>query len=772
MWLCCQIVATRGVSSSKTVCFQPLPGFPGLFPLNVETRQAYIYVNDGEKKLYFKFGPVLDNGEEKAYAGDLICNNINVENEVYWESVSYTDFALDADNNLLDNLSYDAVTEWACVTGGILTLMDECYLSNNNVYELVIAAPAMAEAGGETYEGFQSDPDSLCVWLKCYDLNKTDMTLNDIKSEGYGYHASALLRKIRLAETYINSGDYTTESVNNLKAAVDVAYPVYETDFKDNLAAASDAYEEQINLVQASIDALVLDESAIGDKTELQALVDTAKAMDTAAYTDSSVAALTDAITAAQAVLDKDGAKQTKIDEAKEALQAAIDALVEKEITDYSKNNLPDGEYTLYATMQKAGQPETYSMSNNAIDHNVKLTVATVNGEKQYTLTVDFNGMTIKLGGTAFFGYLKDLSYYDQGYTYNNYGMPVGVRKAVTIETYQTDANGAKIVDDFGTDYPDIMSFPLVPQAINDDYVPLHVFVPIMESISTGSGDQEVLMKLDWSSLKKAETDPCADGHKTEVKNAKAATCTEAGYTGDEVCSVCGETVKQGETIAAKGHTWGEWKVTKAATTSAEGEQKRTCSVCGETETRSIPKLDVKNPFVDVVSGQYYYDPVLWAVNHDPQITNGTDATHFSPMTTCTRGQVVTFLWRAKGCPEPKNTNNPFTDVKASDYYYKAVLWANENGITNGTSATTFSPMDPCTRAHVVTFLWRAENKPAAGSSNPFVDVPDGLYFTDAVLWAVNHAPQITNGTDATHFSPDKPCTRGQVVTFLYRDMA
>ena len=80
--------------------------------------------------------------------------------------------------------------------------------------------------------------------------------------------------------------------------------------------------------------------------------------------------------------------------------------------------------------------------------------------------------------------------------------------------------------------------------------------------------------------------------------------------------------------------------------------------------------------------------------------------------------------------------------------------------------------MDPCTRAHVVTFLWRAENKPAAGSSNPFVDVPDGLYFTDAVLWAVNHAPQITNGTDATHFSPDKPCTRGQVVTFLYRDMA
>ena len=177
-------------------------------------------------------------------------------------------------------------------------------------------------------------------------------------------------------------------------------------------------------------------------------------------------------------------------------------------------------------------------------------------------------------------------------------------------------------------------------------------------------------------------------------------------------------------------------------------------------------------PFVDVAEGAYYYDPVLWAVNHDPQITNGTDATHFSPNRTCTRAQVVTFLWRAMGEPEPTKTDNPFTDVKEGQYYYKAVLWAVENNITTGTSATTFSPDSGCTRGQVVTFLHRAQGTPAPGSSeNPFTDVPEGQYYYDAVLWAVNHSPQITNGTSATTFSPNAICTRGQIVTFLYRSM-
>jgi hypothetical protein len=160
---------------------------------------------------------------------------------------------------------------------------------------------------------------------------------------------------------------------------------------------------------------------------------------------------------------------------------------------------------------------------------------------------------------------------------------------------------------------------------------------------------------------------------------------------------------------------------------------------------------------------------VLWAVEKD--ITKGIDDTHFAPDTTCNRGQVVTFLWRAAGCPEPTSAHNPFTDVQEGKFYYKAVLWAVEMGITNGTSATTFSPNDQCTRGQVATFLWRTLGEPNASSGgNPFTDVKEGKFYYDAVLWAVESG--VTNGMDATHFAPNDSCTRGQIVTFLYRALA
>ena len=190
-------------------------------------------------------------------------------------------------------------------------------------------------------------------------------------------------------------------------------------------------------------------------------------------------------------------------------------------------------------------------------------------------------------------------------------------------------------------------------------------------------------------------------------------------------------------------------------------------AACAVTVSKAAPVLE--NPFDDVAEGKFYYDAVLWAVNHEPQVTNGTDATHFSPDATCTRGQVVTFLWRAKGCPEPTKTDNPFEDVTGG-FYYQAVLWAVENGITAGMDATHFGPGEPCTRGQVVTFLWRTEGKPEPTSeNNPFEDVTGGFYYK-AVLWAVEN--KITAGMDATHFAPMNTCTRGQIVTFLYRDLA
>lgn len=177
-----------------------------------------------------------------------------------------------------------------------------------------------------------------------------------------------------------------------------------------------------------------------------------------------------------------------------------------------------------------------------------------------------------------------------------------------------------------------------------------------------------------------------------------------------------------------------------------------------------VQKPEEKDPYGDVSKDSYYYDAVQWASNKG--ITNGVADSVFAPDWVCTRGQIVTFLWRASGSPAPKATELPFTDVAADAYYAQAVLWAVENGITNGTSETTFSPDQTCTRAHAVAFLYRMSGSPAAAGST-FSDVAADAYYRAAVAWAVEKG--ITNGTSGTTFSPDDTCTRGQIVTFLYR---
>lgn len=170
------------------------------------------------------------------------------------------------------------------------------------------------------------------------------------------------------------------------------------------------------------------------------------------------------------------------------------------------------------------------------------------------------------------------------------------------------------------------------------------------------------------------------------------------------------------------------------------------------------------NKMQDISVEDYYFKAVAWALQNG--ITEGTSATTFGPDVTCTRAQMVTFLWRAAGSPKASGSN-PFTDVKAGAYYYDAVLWAVQQGITSGTSATTFSPNTKVTRGQTVTFLYRANGSPAASGSS-FSDVPVDAYYAKAVAWAV--AEGITAGTGENTFSPDKDCTRGQIVTFMYRD--
>jgi len=189
------------------------------------------------------------------------------------------------------------------------------------------------------------------------------------------------------------------------------------------------------------------------------------------------------------------------------------------------------------------------------------------------------------------------------------------------------------------------------------------------------------------------------------------------------------------------------------------------CIVFGCFSSLTLTEADAQLVFRDVKASAYYYSAVEWAVQNG--VTSGVSATSFAPNNKCTRGQVVSFLYRASG-GTPVNTANPFVDVKSSKFYYQPVLWAVSKGITSGTSKTTFSPQSYCTRAEVVSFLWRVAGCPSTtGVSNPFKDVPAKKWYTNAVLWAVQNG--ITGGTTSVTFEPNTVCTRAQIVSFLQR---
>ena len=279
----------------------------------------------------------------------------------------------------------------------------------------------------------------------------------------------------------------------------------------------------------------------------------------------------------------------------------------------------------------------------------------------------------------------------------------------------------------------------------------------------------------------------CEHVHPLTAVAEVPAACEKTGVKAYWNCETCGKLfsdaegkteIAEPETIAALGHDWDAGKVTKAPTTKAEGEMTYTCKRDpGHKKTEPIAKLDkcdggkncpsIKLTDVDRTPDSWYHEAVDWA--YVKGVTKGTSETAFSPDAACTRAQAVTFLWRAMGSPDPKSTKCDFTDVEAGAYYYKAVLWAVEHEITNGVGGNRFDPDGTCNRAQIVTFLWRAENKPAPKGAAKFPDVAAGTWYTDAVAWAVEH--KITNGMPDGTFKPNDKCTRAQIVTFLWRDM-
>lgn len=259
------------------------------------------------------------------------------------------------------------------------------------------------------------------------------------------------------------------------------------------------------------------------------------------------------------------------------------------------------------------------------------------------------------------------------------------------------------------------------------------------------------------------ETMPIPHAGHEYIVEVMPPTCTARGYT-SHYCPGCGDRFRT-DYISPLGHRYDDGVIIKEPTLTAMGRIRYTCTGCGDTYQETIPKLT--NPFEDIDDQAYYFAPVIWAVNNG--ITSGMDEIHFDPDGICNRAQVVTFLWRSAGKPEPESQDNPFRDVPKGGFYEKAVLWAFETGITNGTDAAHFSPDSPCNRAQVVTFLHRFRGCPEPTVTTAFPDVRPGDFYHKAVLWAAQRG--ITVGMDGGYFRPELSCTRAQIVTFLYRDV-
>ncbi len=300
----------------------------------------------------------------------------------------------------------------------------------------------------------------------------------------------------------------------------------------------------------------------------------------------------------------------------------------------------------------------------------------------------------------------------------------------------------------------------------------LHI-VPVLGSGITAGGS----VNTDGSGAE--EYDPAKNDTYKWFKSPFAGSVAVTGVTLDKTSAdiAAGRTLTLNAAVspadaADKSVTWSSSDASIASVDASgriTGKKAGTAEITVKTKDGGkTASCKVRVLFTDVAdSSKYYYAPVYWAVDHDPQVTAGTSDTTFGPSDPCTRAQIVTFLWKAAGAPEPKTTKNPFTDVSPSNYYYRAVLWAVENGITTGTSATTFSPKNPCTRAQSMTFLYNAKGKPQNFANISFTDVKSTSYYYNAVRWAVKNS--VTAGINATRFGSNNTCTRAQIVTFLYK---
>ena len=411
------------------------------------------------------------------------------------------------------------------------------------------------------------------------------------------------------AEILEDEDSYKASDYNKLKSKYDEAKAVLENE--DAEQAVIDKAAKNLN---SAISSMKKVSELTVDKESLYEMLKTAQNMSgrESLYTEASIKMLKSAITAADKVYKNAEATQSEVNAQTSALSTAITNL-EKQVSSNSNssnnnnnssntttsseldiNNLADGVYSITGSMVKIDKT-TASMSNEAINHTIKLTVK--NGK--YSLTMDFKGMTIN----SQYGYLGKLNYYKTGYSVDKYGSPQGSLGSVTINSYQKTSNGKKVSDNFGTNYPDVVTFPMISEALKDGYVPLQVFVPIMDSISKGSGTQPVYLKLDWSTIKKTTSNDSAFKD-TSTNDNSGSTGTTTGTT---TTGSLQNTLKTGSTLGTNSSlttnsklgtsslgtsslkTSGSSSLSKTGTTSLTGSKNlKSTKKSGDTSTTSL----------------------------------------------------------------------------------------------------------------------------------------------------------------------------------------
>lgn len=444
---------------------------------------ALLRVKDGKKSIRLNFS-AIDMGEPLglAYVG-AIWNKSD-------KDVIYTNFETDETGKLLDNAGFNAQTEFPCVKQAMISLDEATWNAERSVYECKVIPPAMA--AGKDFEYVYSNPIGTDLAFKKIEFYNEDPDYLPMPV----YQKAVLRRSVDKAKMFTEA-DYTAESFAALKTALTAGEAYYNSlgaEDASNDHAISAEIKAKSDAIETAITNLVRNEPVTADKTALDALIVKAEAYKAEEYTEDSFAALTAAIAEAVTIGDKIDATQEEVDAAKTALQTAIDGLKSKDSEKVDVNKLPNGKYTLSAEMFKTDR-KSFSMSNNAINHDVWLEVT----EDGYFLTVQFKGLSI----FNKFGYLSNLSYFDAGYTYEN-GIPTGKLVDAEVLEVMKDAEGKVIVDQYNTaetPYPSMLRFKLVDKA-GADFVPLQVFVPIMEAIAEDNGTQQVLMKLDWTKIK------------------------------------------------------------------------------------------------------------------------------------------------------------------------------------------------------------------------------------------------------------------------------